>query len=161
MRKLLLGTALAAFTGLAACGMGSGSSSSGSDGGTDLTGPFLGTWAGAATTTDGRSAAGTAVISRSGTNTLAIGGICGTGDVSASVTSPTTLTLQATLCAAAQESVGAGTCTVQYQVSGGAGTLNTPQQLTLTVAGTIVNLDPACTTLVDAPFGFTLVATKQ
>lgn len=157
MRKLLLGTAFAAFTALA-CGM---ASNSGSDGGTDLTGPFVGTWAGTATTTDGRNVSDTAVVARAGTNTLLIGGICTSGNVSAAVTSPTTITLQATPCAAVLESVGAGTCTVQYQVSGGTGTLGTSQQLTLTVTGTVVNLDPACTTLVNTPFGFTLVATKQ
>jgi hypothetical protein len=160
MRDLLIGSALAALTALA-CGMPSSTSENESAAGTDLTGPFVGTWTGPATTTDGRSGSATAIVTRTGNSTLAIGGICATGNVPAAVTSPTTISLQATSCAAASVSVGAGACTVQYQVSGGTGTLGASQQLTLTVTGTVVNLDPACTTLVNTPYGFTLIATKQ
>ncbi len=160
MRDLLIGSALAALTALA-CGTPSSSSDNGSAAGTDLTVPFVGTWTGTATTTDGRTGSATAVVTRAGNNTLAIGGICATGNVSAAVTSSTTITIPPTSCAAVLESVGAGTCTVQYQVSGGTGTLGASQQLTRTVTGTVVNLDPACSTLVNTAFGFTLIATKQ
>lgn len=159
MRKLILGATFAAFTAIA-CGMGN-SADGGADGGPDLTGPFVGTWAGTTTFADGHTGSGTVVVVRTGTNTLGIGGICATGNVLAAVTSSTTLTLQTTNCAAGLASVGAGVCTVQYQVSGGTGALGTSQQLTLTVAGTVVNLDPSCTTLADTPLDFTLAATKQ